>query len=507
MTPKVQLTGTPVDPKNMPAGTRVLLYVRNSPGDNQTIESQEQALINLCKERGWIIVDIFRDKWESGKTVSREGFEYMAHIARQQPRKGDMVVIWDFSRFGRSQDNQLFYTAEMRMNGWVIYSYNDDIPSGSLGRVFESLIAWKNEQFLLDLRLNTIRGLAYIAERGCVPVGTVGKGYKAKLISLDSTKQDGTLRMGRKPEIDPQTAPLIKTAYEMKVNGASHKAIAEATGLYSSNSGSWNHLFSNRIYIGKYEFHGKLFTNIYPPIINNELFDAVQTKIIPKERALKMRRMHPRRKGSSFFLASQSVCKFCNHPMEGKSVGKHRYYICSQHNEGAGLCPEAELIPADATEQEILRILLNHIVQEDHLNELHQWTNKLLNSGLDEIAMQLNILEDEYADAQRQARRMTINFGTMETPSKFAEQALHDAETKTNRLEVQIIDLRQRIAQSHIEATPEQIKNLSTNYEEMINQGEYFDLREIIEELCARIVMSRDECVLEVHFPSKDVMV
>jgi hypothetical protein len=48
---------------------------------------------------------------------------------------------------------------------------------------------------------------------------------------------------------------------------------------------------------------------------------------------------------------------------------------------------------------------------------------------------------------------------------------------------------------------------LSTNYEEMINQGEYFDLREIIEELCARIVMSRDECVLEVHFPSKDVMI
>ena len=501
MTPKVQLLVKTTDPKNMPAGTRVLLYVRNSPGDNQTLESQEQALMNLCKERGWIIVDIFRDKWESGKTISREGFEYMAHIARQQPRKADMLVIWDFSRFGRDQNSQLFYTAEMRMNGWLIYSYKDDIPSGSLGRVFEGLIAWKNEQFLTDLRLNTIRGLSFIAERGCVPVGTVGKGYLVKQVPLGSLQKDGTPRMGRKPEIDPQIEPLIKTAFEMKANGASHKAIAKATGLYSSQSGSWHHLFGNRIYIGEYEFHGQVFTNIYPPIINKELFDFVQTKIIPKERILKTRRIHPRRKGSSFFLASQSVCKFCNHPMEGKSVGKNRYYTCSLHNEGADQCPDAELIPADETEQEILRIILDHIVQEPNLNDLLKWTNKLLNSGLDEISLQLKSLEEEHANAQRQARRMVINFGAMEKPSKFAEQALHDAEAELSRLELQIIDLRQRIAKSHIEVTQEQIKSLSANYTAMINQGEFFDLREIVEELCARIVMSREECVLEVNFP------
>jgi hypothetical protein len=55
------------------------------------------------------------------------------------------------------------------MSGWQILSMNDDIPAGPLGRIFEALIDWKNEQFLTDLRANTICGLRYIADQGCVP--------------------------------------------------------------------------------------------------------------------------------------------------------------------------------------------------------------------------------------------------------------------------------------------------------------------------------------------------
>ncbi|GEM_PF-2682266 len=490
-----------LDPRDMPPGTLVIIYVRNSPGDNQTIESQESALVNLCHERGWKIVRIFRDRWESGKTTNREGFEYLAYVTRQKPRIAQMLIIWDFSRFGRNQDTQMFYSAEMRLNGWLIYSYRDDVPSGSMGRIFEALIAWKNEQFLVDLRLNTIRGLAFIAERGCLPVGLVCKGYRETIISLGSVARDGSERMGRRPEVDPDVAPLVVRAFEMKALGAPQNAIAKATGLYSSKSGSWNHFFSNRAYVGEYEFHGEIFTNVYPALISRELFKTVQEKIMPKATILRARKLHPRRRGSSFFLASQSVCKYCNHPMEGKSVHGHRYYVCSLHNEKSEHCPDSELLPADDAEHEILRVLLEHIVQKSYLNDLLQWTNSFLNSGLDEISLQLRALEDEFVTAQKRARKMAVAFGSMDQPSKYAEQTLRDAEALANQLESQIFDLHQQISKNRIELSPAQIEPLSTNFVAMINHGEYFDLREVIEQLCSRIVISSNEIVVEVHFP------
>jgi hypothetical protein len=43
-----------MDPRRMPLGTRVWIYLRHSPGDNQTLESQEAAILNLVKENKWV---------------------------------------------------------------------------------------------------------------------------------------------------------------------------------------------------------------------------------------------------------------------------------------------------------------------------------------------------------------------------------------------------------------------------------------------------------------------
>ena len=38
-------------------------------------------------------------------------------------------------------------------------------------------------------------------------------------------------------------------------------------------------ILHNTKYIGKYEIHGKLYTNIYPPIVSFDVFEQVQRKI------------------------------------------------------------------------------------------------------------------------------------------------------------------------------------------------------------------------------------
>ncbi|GAB4537132.1 MAG: hypothetical protein Kow0063_23450 [Anaerolineae bacterium] len=490
-----------IDPRNMPPDTKTWVYLRHSPGDNQTLESQEAAVMRLVREKGWVVDRIFRERWVSGKsTEDREAFELMIYLAKQKPRPADLLIIWEFSRFARNQDHAQFYRAQLRMDGWQILSMKDDIPAGRLGRIFEALVDWKNEQFLMDLRVNTIRGLRFIAERGCLPVGTVTKGYIFQEVQI-GTYRDGTPRMGRKPEPDPEVAPLIVKAFEMKAHGAPHAAISKETGLYAPTSGSWYHFFRNRVYIGEYEFHGEVFTDIYPAIISKELFEAVQRRT-PDRRSKLRGRHHPRRKGSPFFLANIGVCAYCGGRMEGKSTRGYRYYVCERHNERADLCPNAGLIPADSVEMELLRILLDHVLVPTYLGDLLAWTNQCLNSGQEELKLRIESTRAELREAERLALKMARNFGTMETPTRSAERLLQEQDAKVTQLEFELAELEHALANSRIETTQEEIESYVQRARKMINHAEFFDLREVCEQLSSRIVMATDECRLELHFPA-----
>ena len=490
-----------IDPRDMPPGTKVWIYLRHSPGDNQTLESQEAAVRRFAQEKGWIVDRVFRDRWASGKsTKNREEFEHMIYLARQKPRPADLLIIWSFARFARDQDDSLFYRAELRINGWQILSMMDDIPSGCLGRIFEALIDWKNERFLKDLRANTIRGLRYIAEQGCLPGGKMCRGYTTREVQI-GTRHDGTPRMGRKPELDPDVEPLVVKAFEMKARGAPYAAISRETGLYSPKSGSWNHLFRNRVYIGEYKFQGEVFTNVYPGIISKELFETVQ-KRLPKRKKKMHGRHHPRRKGSSFFLANIGVCAYCGEKIEGKSAQGYRYYVCARHNEQADLCPESGLVPADAVEEEILRTLLDHVLTPDYLHKLLKWTNECLNSGLEELTLRIEKTRSELAEAERLALKMARNFSTMETPTRSAERLLREQDAKVAQLQMGLAELEREVANSRIKTTQEEIEQYVQRARAMIDRAEFFDLRGVCEQLCSRIVMSGDECRIELHFPA-----
>jgi len=191
------------DPHVAPPGTRCLVYLRHSPGDDQSIDSQEAAVLKEVSQRGWKIIRIYKDEGISGKsTKKREAFERMIWQARQTPRIADILIIWDFGRFGRNMNDSMFYSAEMRLNGWRILSMNDEVPAGPMGMLFEALIHWKNEQYLIDLRQNTLRGLHYMAERGFLPGGRPPKGYIVSQEPLGTRRRDGSERLGMRCCVD-----------------------------------------------------------------------------------------------------------------------------------------------------------------------------------------------------------------------------------------------------------------------------------------------------------------
>lgn len=495
-----------VDPNTFPPGTAAWLYLRHSPGDNQTIESQEAEAMRIVRGKGWVVREdrIFKDCWSSGKSVrNRENFEEMFRLALQQPREANLLVIWALDRFARNQLHSQLCRVVLRMSGWHILPLKDSIPVGPESLIFEALIDWQNERFLRDIRANTIRGLRFIVEKGCLPNGQICKGYRVQRIEL-GTYRDGTPREGRKPELDSEVAQLVETAFEMKARGTPHALIAEKTGLYGPKSSAWGHLFRNRIYIGEYTFQGEVYTNVYPALISPELFEAVQ-KRLPKPRPRLGGRNHPRRKGSNYFLANIAICAHCGGAMEGKGAGKgaanqsprYRYYKCSEN------CAASTYIPAELVEERVLQTLLDHVLHPAYIEELWEWTKENLGTDLTDLRLRRNRVRDELGEAIHLAKVLVDRFAQLEEPSRFAEERIHQQEVLVAQLEREFADIQHELDVSEVKVSRRDIETYVSETAKII-QGEEqisFSLRQVCEGLCSRIIMEQDECTLEIHFP------
>lgn len=125
-------------------GDSVWVYLRHSPGEDQTIFSQRRDVEKFVAEHELVVTEWFVDEAKTASAVEgRVAFERMLAASKVKPPPVKAIVVWDLSRFSRDQLEAQFYTADLRLRGYQIVSILDDIPSGEMGMIFEALIMWK----------------------------------------------------------------------------------------------------------------------------------------------------------------------------------------------------------------------------------------------------------------------------------------------------------------------------------------------------------------------------
>lgn len=229
------------------AGALVYVYLRHSPGDQQTIDSQEAAVREWCDKHRLILWRAFKDESRTGSTTARrDDFLLMIDTLRQAAgnAKPAGVVLWSFSRFARDYDAE-FYKADLRRRGYVIYSLTDQIPEGPTGRIVEAITHWKDEERLREISKDSQRGLQWLAEQGYSIGGYPPRGYKKSDPIQIGKKKNGEPRLARKWEIDSEFETPVRKAWEMKLAGRSHLAIHRATRLFKGVTG-YTAFLSNR---------------------------------------------------------------------------------------------------------------------------------------------------------------------------------------------------------------------------------------------------------------------
>ena len=261
-----------------PPGSSLFAYLRDSGHDEQelSVPQQERRIHQWCEEHGLILAHIYKDIARPGSSVvKRERLQELMHAFRKGAAVAG-VVIWKWSRFARNIDNAQYFRSEIRTRGYLFHSLNDQIPEGPIGRVFEAILDYKDEQYLTDLSIDVKRGLRDLVETyGCVP-GTPPTGFKREPITI-SYHRDGSPRTASRWVPDPDIIPNIVQAFDMFAAGASLGQI-HSTFHLCRGINSYTTIFANKLYIGILEYGDLVIENYCEPIVSKSVWDAAQAR-------------------------------------------------------------------------------------------------------------------------------------------------------------------------------------------------------------------------------------
>jgi len=212
---------------------RIWAYCRDSGGDEQqdSVASQRRAIEDYARRHNVAVVQVFTDEARPGSTtVGRDGWRICyTWPAAIEPVDG--IIFWSFSRLAREQLAAQFIKSDLRLRGYLLHSMMDDVPYGEFAPVVEALIDWKNERYLKDLSRDVKRGLHDLTQKGFAPGGFPPRGYKPDRVEIGA-KRDGKPHIVSRWVPDPELAPRVRQAFQMRANGASYQEILETTRIY-----------------------------------------------------------------------------------------------------------------------------------------------------------------------------------------------------------------------------------------------------------------------------------
>ena len=416
-------------------GDKVVAYLRDSGHEKQelSVQQQEAAIRAYCLTNHLVLTLIFKDEAKRGSTiVGREQLQALMNHFRHMPEEVG-CIIWKYNRFARNVDNAQFYRAELRSRGYIFYSLNDTIPDGPEGRIFEALIDYKDEQFLLDLSLDVKRGLHdLVAVYGCVP-GVPPTGFMREKVIIGE-RRDGSQHVAARWVPDPLIAPRVRQAFELRAAGKSLGEINKVTNLFKSIN-SYRTFWPNKLYVGTLIFGDQVIENYCEPMVPQDIFDQVQARQNNFSRGKHMKADqldHPRRVASTYLLSGLAFCARCGGPLYGSTSQQRngsimRSYFCSKAYRTRDCVRHR--IPIDTFESTVVDVMRNTWLTPERLSIAFEKIRRQHNAQVKINLAERDQLKKELGETRRQLTNISDTIANL-GGSRTLERRLADLESQ-----------------------------------------------------------------------------
>lgn len=299
------------------------IYARYSSNSQREASIEEQ--IKICSEYAeknhYSIVEVYKDSALTGKTDNRPALQRL--LSDCSKKIFEVVIVYSIDRFGRNLQQSLANAEKIEKdNDIMLVSATERFTNDPSGKFFRNIMMAYAQYYSDEMAVKIRRGMDYNAENCLYNGGGVPMGYKI---------------LNKRFEIDDNTAPIVRSIFEMYAQGTTTTEIINmlnAQGIKTSkgnrfNKNSLHHILLNKRYLGYYIHSGVEIANGIPQIIPDDLFE--QVKAIAKKNKKAPARARAK---VEYLLTTKLFCGHCKEMMTGFSgTGKqgkvYNYYICN----------------------------------------------------------------------------------------------------------------------------------------------------------------------------------
>jgi site-specific DNA recombinase len=208
-------------------GRRVAIYARfSSEKQSETsIDDQVRRCRDFVQREGGSVDPqfVFTDYAASGASLTRSGFEAMMALTNGAKPAVDVIVAEDLSRVTRDLADGAMLFRRLQFQGVKLLGVADGVDTSAkhakLTYTVKNLVA---DVYLDDLRDKTLRGLE---GRHHANLSTGNPPYGYRSVALGGWQDE---HAGRRIEVDPEKAEVVRRVFAMYLDGRSLNAIARA---------------------------------------------------------------------------------------------------------------------------------------------------------------------------------------------------------------------------------------------------------------------------------------
>ena len=129
----------------------VVIYARFSSHSQteQSIEGQLNVCHEYARSHGFIVINEYIDRAQSGTSDNRSNFQRMINDSVHHTFQG--VLVYQLDRFARNRYDSAIYKARLKKNGVRVMSAKENIANDASGILVEGVLESMAEYYSVEL--------------------------------------------------------------------------------------------------------------------------------------------------------------------------------------------------------------------------------------------------------------------------------------------------------------------------------------------------------------------
>ena len=476
---------------------KVAIYVRVSTQEQAkegySIQEQIDRLTKYCEAMGWEVYKVYTDPGFSGGDTNRPGLQSMIKdIKRGRVNK---VVVYKLDRLSRSQKDTLnLIEDEFLKTGVDFVSMSENFDTSTpFGRAIVGILA-----VFAQLEREQIKERMAMGKEARAKEGKWNGGQNAPL-GYDYI--DGELI------INAFEALQVKEMFELAADNVSSYRITELFNEkgYNTRYGIWEsntirRSLRSKYYLGYTQYNGEWHKGTHDSIISQELFDEVQIILDNRSEQYTSGRGHGH---INSYLGGYLYCSHCGgkyskitaRQKKRKEEGYYTYefFGCNSRTKRNKLAiKDPNCKNKNWKLSELTDLVFNQIRQlaldPNYMHELKEENAdddrpKIIKAEIDKIDDKMSKLMDLYL---------------MDTMSKdVLTDKMHSLNEQKTKLETELDIIR---TEEKGKLTKDQIKHIVEDFPEVLNRGDFEEIRTVIGELIEKIELDNEDITIHWNF-------